>query len=507
MKASLQPQLGPMIVKHAAAGVLIAFCLLSILLLIREASFLFLLHEAAYGDSYILYDVLQLQKTGIIYRDLSQPPYLPAQYSPIVYILYSLPGRFVAWDNPFVGPRLIVIAAFLVCIGIVTSIVSKLIPVRFVWVWSILLACSISSMWKWILQIRADFPGICFSLLAIRLLLSRASWAVPVAGICAGFAMQFKITFVAAAAAGALWLLFQRQWKNLAKFTALAAMCAAGPYLLYSVREPLMLPQMLALSPGIADVSGSLLLMRQALRELVILLALLSFPPVAWRTWPRWALIFIFAATSFAVGGLTDLQAGGNVNYYFEMLFAVVPMAVFGVLRLVVMARRNAMLGLLVALFGIYFLAPRALALYGEIENVGADEAFLKVAGALHGQRIFSTIPRLALLDPHPPLLEPYLLTYMHRLGKLDPKPILESIRNNEYDVVITAARPQNWRGVLHIDPDVRNAIVGSYSPQCTLRGWLLQLPRHPHSTSSDLAQQLANMGCEPVPASTGPSW
>jgi len=177
------------------------------------------------------------------------------------------------------------------------------------------------------------------------------------------------------------------------------------------------------------------------------------------------------------------------------------------VLRLVVMARRNAMLGLLVALFGIYFLAPRALLLYGEIENVGADEAFLKVAGALHGHHIFSTIPRLALLDPHPSLMEPYLLTYMHRLGKLDPKPIVERIRNSEYDVVITAERPQSWRGVLHIDPDVRNAIVDSYNPQCTLRGWLLQLPRHPHSTSSDLAQQLANRGCEPVPASTGPSW
>ena len=187
----------------AMAGTLIMLCLMSTPALFRNVSSLFLLDEAGYPDSYIIHDVLQFRKTGSIYRDLSQSPYLPAVYSPMVYILYALPGRVVAWENPFLGPRLVAITAYLVSIGIVISLVRVLAPAGFVWVWGLLLASSISSMWEWILQIRGDFPGICFSLLAIRLLLSRSRWAVPLAGLCAGLALQFKITFVAAVAAGA----------------------------------------------------------------------------------------------------------------------------------------------------------------------------------------------------------------------------------------------------------------------------------------------------------------
>jgi len=139
---------------------------------------LFRLSEAGNGDSYILYDVLQFQKTGVIYRDLSQPPYLPAQYSPLVYMLYSVPGRFVSSDNPFLGPRLIALAAFLGCIAIVISIVRTLIPARSAWLWGILLATSMEVMRTWVLQIRGDFPAMFFSLLSIRLLMARSRRAV-----------------------------------------------------------------------------------------------------------------------------------------------------------------------------------------------------------------------------------------------------------------------------------------------------------------------------------------
>ena len=242
----------------AAAGVLIALCLVSIPPLIRETFRLSLLNESDHGDSYILYDILQFQKTGIIYRDLSQPPYVPVQYSPLVYGLYSLPGWFITSENPFLGPRLIVIGAFLLCIGIASSITHALVPVRFAWVWGILLACSISSMWHWVLQIRGDFPGICFSLLTIRLLMSRSRWSILLAGLCAGLAIQFKFIFVAAAVAGTLWLIAQRRWKELGKFVAMAGVFSIGLYVLYFIREPQMFSQMLALSPGVKNLSGDI---------------------------------------------------------------------------------------------------------------------------------------------------------------------------------------------------------------------------------------------------------
>src|SRR5215472_6210000 len=120
-------------ISYLIAGVLILVCLVGISLCVVEGLSLFRLDEAGYGDSYILYDVLHFQQTGTIYRDLSRPPYLPAQYSPLVYVLYSLPGRIAHSKNPFVGPRLIVITAFLMCVGIATTIVHTLIPSRLVW--------------------------------------------------------------------------------------------------------------------------------------------------------------------------------------------------------------------------------------------------------------------------------------------------------------------------------------------------------------------------------------
>jgi len=202
---------GRRIAGDALAGTLALFCLANSLLMVNfQVSRLFLLDEAGYGDSYILYDALHFKATGVIYRDLSQPPYLPAQYSPLLYMLYSFPGQIGTFPNPLVGPRLIALAAFLSCVAVVISIVRTPVPARYAWLWGLLLATSTISMREWVFQLRGDFPGIFFSLLALRLLLARCHNATLLAGLSAGFAMQFKITFVSALTAGFLWLLFRK---------------------------------------------------------------------------------------------------------------------------------------------------------------------------------------------------------------------------------------------------------------------------------------------------------
>jgi len=493
-----------------AAGAALVFCVVSIELLIgMQAPRFFLLDDAGYGDSYVLYDVLHFQSSGVIYRDLSRPPYLPSTYSPLVYILYSLPGRIVHWGNPFLGPRLVAVAAFLLCIVMAASIAGALIPERSGRFWALLLGGSIACMYDWVLQIRGDFPGIFLNLAAIRLLLVGSPWAVVLAGVCAGLATQFKYTFVAALAAGCLWLLVRRRWKDLARFAASGFLASAGLYLLFSLREPRMISQITALRIAFVDLTGCLQMIYTALCEPVVILAILAIPLASSRISPRWVLLFLFALTSFAIAGLLDLHPGGNINYFYEALFATLPAAALGVLRLMAWARRRTVAGLFVAaLFLLQFARPRVDDLLssisaGEIGFRAVDSRnaeFRRLQYALRGQHIFSTVSRLALLDPAPALLDAF------SLWKVDPQPIFDRIRKSEFDVVITTSSPTTWRGVEHVGPDLRNAIVSAYAPQCVARGALLQLPRN-RPPDNALLQELNRIGCAPIAGTAGLNW
>jgi hypothetical protein len=487
-----------------------------------QASRFLSLGEAGDGDSYVLYDVMSFLKTGRIYRDFSAPPYLPAQYSPLVYILYALPTRMLTLENLFIGPRIFALVSFLICVVLTASITRKLIPARLAGLWSMLLALSIGSTRDWVLMLRGDFPGISLALLSIRLLLTRSPAWVVFAGVAAGLATQFKITYVSGIVTGVIWLAVCRRWNTIALFTGGAAVASVCMYLLLWLREPLMPAHILALSPGVVDVLGWIKLLYKAFREPVVLLALLIIPASSARVSPQWYLIGIFATVSFAVATFTDLQAGGNVNYFFEFFFALIPMAVLGTLRVIAWAREHTAIVLALGLLLPHFLPTEDLYASvreevirrnrSEIEN---DQSFRKMQSVLSGQRILSTVPRFALIDPSPVLMEPYLLSYLQRIGKFDPKPILERVESREFMVVITYAYPASWRGVPVLSPNLRKAIAAAYYPQCVLLEpeppparssssplqILLHLRRD--SDSNALIEQLANIGCLPVVGSS----
>lgn len=464
---------------------------------------LFRLNEIGYGDSYILYDVMHFQRTGLIYRDLSQPPYLPAQYSPLVYRMFAVPGMNMS-ENPFLGPRLIALASFLLCIAIIVSIVREVVPARSAWLWGLLIAASIRPMEDWALQLRGDFAAIFFALAAIRLLLTRWRYAAVAAGVCAGLATQFKFIYLAALIAGTLWLLLRGKWRDCALFVFAGAIGSAGLYLFFWVREPGMLQQVLAVSPGVRDVLGCLKLIPEAMHTPVVLLALAALPAIARWRWPRWMLLLLFASISLGIGAVADIQAGGNVNYFFEGLFALVPFAALGTLHLLAWSHRsNGLAAFLAGLIVIELFLPQAKTdLYERItpREVVADNAlFRRTAAALQGQHIFSTIPRMSLLDPRPALVEPFLLSYLHLLGKADMRPVLERVRAAEFDIAITADHDTVWRGIPVIDPHLREAITSAYRPYCVISHHIFYLPRS-HSENSALVRQLDQIGCTPYP-------
>ena len=464
--------------RRLAYYVILIFCAISALrLTIEEAAGLFSLSERGYGDSYVFYTVQQYLKTGQIYPDLHGRDELPSLYSPLLYIMFSAPLRAGAWENSYVGPRLMVLASFLACLGLVASISRKLIDCRAAVPVSMLLACSFGVFQGWPTQLRGDFTSICFALLAIRLLFEDRPWSYALAGAAAGFALQFKLTYVAAGTAGLLWLIYQRKWKSLIAFMMAAALTSLGVYALILVREPHMLEHLLVLRSSVPDYSGVRRFLYYLGMEPVLLLGVTMVPLLVFRRWFQWSPLALYFFISFAVSTLLSIQAGSNINYFFESLFAITPFAVAGMFRLRerISDVSSLFVGLLIWGLGInpavlHTVETMRLARVAPAQNRYLEQLRVEFAG----KNVFSTVGWASHLAENVAISEPFLLSYLERSAKWDSAPWAARIRQRKFDLIVVDLPAASWRGIPHIPPKIRAAIDAAYEPFCACPGLLL---------------------------------
>jgi hypothetical protein len=474
----------------------LAFCLASFgTLFIRTAFRVNGLGQAGYGDAGVMHAVQRLQRTGIIYHDTSCD--LPAFYGPMLYAVFALPGRFVTVANPLLLPRLIVFGAFLLCIATVVSIARKLIPHPTWWLWSLPLALSFSAMVEWVLQLRGDFLAVLCALLALRLLLSDSSRAVLAAGACAGFATQFKFTYVAALGAGFLWLLARRRWKDLAAFSVAGALTSIGLYAAFMAREPKLVENIFGLGKPIMDYAGAAAIVFHILQEPIALLGLTAICFLRWRPIGGWGLLVIFLALSFSVASIIALQAGGNMNYYFEFLFGLVPLAALGMMTV----RRSpfTMAGLyLSALLLIFHVIPKAhkVVEFTRLPKLDAahNRNLIALKAALRDRKVLSMDGDISLAASQI-LLDPFGASQFERMGRLDLRPLAARIRGRDFDLVAVQEEAETYRGIPLLSPTLRNAIEQTYRPYCAMDGAVLLLARG-SPAGSELAARLAALGC-----------
>jgi len=481
---------------------ILVFCGISALrLTIQEGAGLFSLEESGYGDSYVFHTVQQYLKTGQIYPDLHSRDELPSLYSPLLYIMFSIPLRVDAWGSSYVGPRLMVLASFLTCLGLVASISRKLIHCRAAAPLSILLACSFGAFEGWPSQLRGDFPSSCFALLAVRLLLEDSPWCYALAGAAAGFALQFKLTYVVAGTAGFLWLSYQRKWKSLIAFSAMAVLTSLGIYILMLFREPYMLEHILALRSTVPNYPGVARFLYHLGMEPILLLAVTTLPMLVFRQRFQWSLLALYFLISFAVSALLSIQAGGNTNYFFEPLFAAAPFAVAGVfwLREQTSGMSSVFVALLICGLGInpallstvkaIRLAKGAAARNRYLENLRQEFA---------GKSVFSTVGWASHLTENVAISEPFLLSYLERTGKWDSAPWVAKIHQQRFDLVVADLPRDVYRGVPRISPKIRAAIEEAYEPFSACPGILL-FHRRGENLDSAMLARFAAMGCHAV--------
>src|SRR5579863_8526992 len=491
--------LKPRLQRFAYYAILL-FCVISaVRLAIEVGGGLSSLKEIGYGDSYIFNSVDQYLKTGRIYPDVHNHDAIPSIYSPFLYIVVSLPMRVARWENSYVGPRLMVLASFLACLWLVASISRKLTDCP--WPFGMLLACSFWVLPPWVIQLRADFMSIGFALLAIRLLLEDSPWCYALAGAAAGFALQFKITYVSAGAAGFLWLMYQKKWKTLLIFSAMATLTSLGLYILMLIREPHLFQNVFAMRSTIRDYSTVGHYLSRLTREPAVLLGMTMLPVLVSRRSARWTLLTLYLALTFAESTLLAVQAGGNINYFFESLFAITPFAAAGVLwvRDNLSVRVSVLVGLLIWGLGIDPLIPATVEASHVAKELKAQNRYIQnLRAELAGKNVFSSSGWVSHLTERVAIPEPYLLGYLERGAKWDSGIWAAGIRRQDYDLVVTDLPQITFRTIPHIPPKIHIAIEDAYEPFCACPGILLFRRRQEIPDSAAMAR-LTAIGCHSV--------
>ena len=412
------------------------------------------------------------------------------------------PGLAVPASNPYIGPRLLELVWFFACLLGAALLARTLVPAAKIFWLALLLAGSFSRMSNWVMQLRGDFPGIACSLLAIYFLLSKHRFAIIWAGILAGFAIQFKITFAAAALAGGLWLLLYKRWSHLLVFAATTGICSVGLYALFAAREPEMFRNILMLGKVLPHLPGVFVFIGQLLREPVFLLGAATLAAMLGtlltRRRPGWQLLAIYLVVSLAIAIPTSLQAGASINYFYESMFAATPFAALGAIRLRAgrIPGSDIFLGLLLAT--IFVLPQAASAFRGARQAAGQvasrNREYEKLRGALAGASLLSSLPDVTMLGQPRIITDSILLNYRVLTTGADLSGLQQRIRDQQFDTIVTLPADYLWRGVPMLPRPLLHSVADAYRPYCLLGNKLFHLPSG--RREEVLQERLKSIGC-----------
>jgi hypothetical protein len=489
--------------RFAFYAVLFLAFLQCLILLVTQLPLLWLNSSVGYGDSYILGTLGEFRSTGILYPAWGPGHWSPSLYSPLLYWSLSLGLALAHAENAYIGPRVLELIWFVGALAAASLVTTRLIPARRLFPLAMLMAVSFSVMTEWVLQLRGDFPGIICSLLALYFLMSRRQRDIWLAGLFAGLATQFKLTLIAPAAAGFLWLIFNRRWADLVRFMIPATVMSFGLYAVLAWHEPEMLKSIMIMRKMIPHTLGVVKFFIQVFEEppfllgVAILLGLLV--PMLARPYPRWQLLTIFLGCSFAIATYTSRQSGANVNYFYESLLALTPFVVLGMLRL--RSGRARSMGIFLGLVLLLSVKPALRSLQagvGAIAKVQERNVGLGlIRAALEGESVLSILPDVTAPLKGQVVSEPFLLNYLILSTGADVTPLEARIRKDDFDLVVTYPGNYSYRGVAFMPDPIRTAIMDSYHPHCRLGGILFHLPNKRLASTEMVEERLKELVCE----------
>ncbi len=422
--------------------------------------------EVAFGEA-ILYDhAARILRGEPLYQPVGLPPYTIAAYTPVYYAAAAV---LQAIAGPGFAPgRLLSIVAAVVAVGLVGRFTADVTesPRAGLLASVVFLALGFPGRYPWWSLFKEDILGVALTLGAVVLLYrTKQPGSRALAGLVAGLAILTKQTFVAAAAAGVVWLWWTDRRGVAAFALSVAATVVAVAAFLELTTGAFLANTVLANAvPFTWDVfalNASTMLRYQ---WGPLLLAAIAVGSLLRQRRPAGKLAALYWLASFVpLVGLA--RAGSNHNYWIELAGASAVLAaaiLWGVLRGGATHRAEA--GALVAWLALGGTVLGVLPLYRSsavpilsvarsIPNPAQSAALEAVVARVRrdpGETLADPLDVVALAG-RTVQFEPYFFSILYSEGQWSPDPLIREICSGSIDLlVLDSPLESSGRGTYH---------------------------------------------------------
>lgn len=429
-------------------------------------------YQLDYGEAPLVDQAMRLAAGQNIYRpDISSPPYTISNYPPL-YVASLVPfvelfgpnfwaGRLISWLCSLASGSFLALTIYAFTQDRLASLVTGMIFLSFpyVVVWSPLL--------------RVDLPALAFSLAGLFVLArwSTTRWSLFIGGLLLVAAIYTRQSYALAAPLATFVWLLTHDWRraiglagwmgglSLIFFLLLNVWTRGGFYfniVTANVNEF-----------GIERLEWNLYRIWETAPILLILGGLSLFLVRRWnRSWPLVAPYLIGAGLS----ALTIGKIGANVNYFLE-LCAALSLAVgsivawsrkvvgIHILRIVLLVLLTFQTGRLLHTS----LEENVRGLSARMEAVGALRNLEDTVASIQGPILADEYMGMITLQGRLLTIQPFEVTQLARAGLWDQTPLIQSIQNKEFPLILIHYFPEYAVYKERWTPEMLAAIDHSY--------------------------------------------
>lgn len=423
---------------------------------------------------------LRFARGGPLYMRPDQPPYTATLYGPLLYMCLAELNRAnpaPTFTAAMIRGRFLVFASFLLIALLAWRWARRFCRNGWLAAAAPLFVLANAAFYPEAASARPDIPALLFCMTGFLLISSDNEPSLPrigIAGLLMGVGFLFKQSFLAAPAAAACWLLWNRRWRLAAILTAAALLPVAlvfgwlmhgGEPVLYS----LLLPRY-----TFYDVSGeakqvAILLLADPSVILLVALGLVGLRHL-WRREParaQWISLYLALAAAEGLG--TMAQVGASRVYLIEMTTLCAVLAPAGLESALNSLSGTSREGLILAcllLFGPLMITAL------EWRSLGNRRSCAPLAQAVAGHRVLSDIGSIAAQGANAEMVDPWANALWERVGHWSPAPIVAQLREQWFDYVVATGRiggpesdrfPRTYRGVAIFGPPILKQLGKSY--------------------------------------------